>query len=154
MIGRIRGTLVARGMGGVEIATPGGVVYEISVPLTVAERLPALGEEIELRTVHVLREDQAALLVKGMMVDTHELHGRSSLLSCRLGRFHRGPIGRTQFRVLPLSPILSHNTPLWTTHVNPEFGFNGQPACQLAPSRPTPAHYPVIHDADGEVADD
>ena len=61
MIGRIRGTLVARGMEGVEIATPGGVVYEISVPLTVAERLPALGEEIELRTVHVLREDQAAL---------------------------------------------------------------------------------------------
>ncbi|MSR22197.1 MAG: Holliday junction branch migration protein RuvA [Gemmatimonadetes bacterium] len=61
MISRIRGKLVARGVDGVEIATAGGVVYEIAVPLTVAERLPPLGEEMELRTVYVVREDHAAL---------------------------------------------------------------------------------------------
>ncbi len=61
MISRLRGTLLTRRGMGVEIATSGGVVYEVDVPLSVVERLPAVGEEIELRTVQVVREDLIAL---------------------------------------------------------------------------------------------
>lgn len=45
----------------VEVETSGGVVYEVEVPLTVAQRLPGEGSRLELRTVHVVREDSAAL---------------------------------------------------------------------------------------------
>jgi len=61
VISRIRGTLVAHEESRVEVATAGGIVYEVEVPLTVAERLPAVGEEVELRTVFVVREDVQAL---------------------------------------------------------------------------------------------
>jgi len=61
MISRLVGTLVARTEHGVEIATGGGVVYEVEVPLSVAMRLPPTGEEVELRTVYRVREDQVAL---------------------------------------------------------------------------------------------
>src|SRR5687767_12168520 len=57
MISRVRGTLVRRDIGAVEIATTGGVTYEISIPLTVYERLPREGAEVELRTYQVVRED-------------------------------------------------------------------------------------------------
>lgn len=61
MISRLRGTLISREEERVEVATPGGVVYEVEIPLTVAERLPALGEEVELRTHLVVREDAQIL---------------------------------------------------------------------------------------------
>ena len=58
MISRVRGELLTRGVDGrVEIETPGGVVYEIWVPLTVLQRIPTPGSAIELRTVQVVRED-------------------------------------------------------------------------------------------------
>jgi holliday junction DNA helicase RuvA len=57
MISRLRGTLLSREEGKVEVATPGGVVYEVEVPLSVAERLPPLGREVDLRTVMIVRED-------------------------------------------------------------------------------------------------
>lgn len=44
-----------------EVETPGGVVYEVEVPLTVAERLPQVGQAVELRTVQVTREDSVSL---------------------------------------------------------------------------------------------
>jgi Holliday junction DNA helicase RuvA len=61
MISRIRGTILSRGVESIEIETSGGVVYEIFVPLTVMERVPGVGSEVELRTVHVVREDHTAL---------------------------------------------------------------------------------------------
>jgi len=61
MISRLRGVLLERGEHTVEIATAGGVVYEVEVPLSVAARLPAPGTEVELRTLHVVREEQFAL---------------------------------------------------------------------------------------------
>lgn len=57
MIARLRGTLVRRDSAAVEILTPGGVGYEVAVPSTVLERLPRLGEEVELRTLLVQREE-------------------------------------------------------------------------------------------------
>ena len=71
MISRIRGVLLEREVDHVEILTSGGVVYEVEVPLTVFQRLPAPGAEFELRTVHVVREDSADLY--GFM----EVHERS-----------------------------------------------------------------------------
>ena len=44
-----------------EVETAGGVVYEVEVPLTVYERLPAEGEAVELRTLQVAREDSLSL---------------------------------------------------------------------------------------------
>jgi Holliday junction DNA helicase RuvA len=69
MISRIRGVLLARDegvgaevpLGSLEISTPGGVVYRIEVPRTVAERLPAPGSEVELRVHHQIREDGQTL---------------------------------------------------------------------------------------------
>ncbi|UCC27213.1 MAG: hypothetical protein JSU98_15630, partial [Gemmatimonadales bacterium] len=57
MISRLRGTLLSRNPDAVEIETTGGVVYEVEVPTTVLERLPAVGEPVEMRTVQVVRED-------------------------------------------------------------------------------------------------
>ena len=61
MISRVRGTLVRRDLNSIEVATQGGVTYELLVPLTVFERLPREGGEVELRTYHVVREDAQEL---------------------------------------------------------------------------------------------
>lgn len=61
MISRLKGTLLSKTSDRVEIDTPGGVVYEADVPLTVFRRLPAEGSSIELRTLQVVREDSVAL---------------------------------------------------------------------------------------------
>lgn len=47
--------------GTLEVETGGGVVYEVAVPLTVLQRLPAPPAAIELRTFYVVKEDSAAL---------------------------------------------------------------------------------------------
>ena len=57
MISRIQGKLVRRDLGVVEVATAGGVTYEVSIPLTVYERLPREGADVELLTHLVVRED-------------------------------------------------------------------------------------------------
>lgn len=62
MISRVRGRVVGRDTDGVEIATAGGVVYEITVPLMVLQRIPpAPGDDFELRTLQVVRDDSVAL---------------------------------------------------------------------------------------------
>jgi Holliday junction DNA helicase RuvA len=67
VISRIRGTLLAREIGRAEVMTPGGVAYEMEIPTTVYERLPRPGEEVELRTMLVIRED--AQLLFGFLED-------------------------------------------------------------------------------------
>jgi holliday junction DNA helicase RuvA len=61
MISRIRGELIVRDLERVEVMTGGGVAYELFIPTTVYERLPRLGEQVTLRTHHVVREDSVAL---------------------------------------------------------------------------------------------
>lgn len=62
MISRIRGTLIHRDTDRIEVATPGGVVYEIFVPLSILERLPRPPkDDFEIRTLQVVREDSATL---------------------------------------------------------------------------------------------
>lgn len=61
MISRLRGRLVRRDIGSVEVMTPGGVGYELEIPLGVFERLPPEGAELELRTYQVVREDAVTL---------------------------------------------------------------------------------------------
>jgi holliday junction DNA helicase RuvA len=61
VISRLRGTLLVRELDRVEIMTPGGVGYELSVPRTAFERLPAVGQEMELFTYHLVREDAVLL---------------------------------------------------------------------------------------------
>lgn len=61
MISRIRGTLLVRELDRVEVLTPGGVGYEIAVPRSVFESLPAVGAEVDLRTLQVVREDAVLL---------------------------------------------------------------------------------------------
>src|SRR5438132_12128536 len=78
MISRVRGALVRRDLGTVEIMTSGGTAYELEIPLTVFERLPKEGADIELRTVLVVREDAHTLY--GFM-DDHERALFSRLLT-------------------------------------------------------------------------
>jgi holliday junction DNA helicase RuvA len=61
LISRIRGELIVRDLERVEVMTSGGVGYEISIPTTVFERLPRLGEQVTLRTYHLVREDAVGL---------------------------------------------------------------------------------------------
>lgn len=60
MITRITGTLVATTPLHAVIET-GGLAYEIHVPLTTAERLPAAGQQARLHTLVVYREDSQTL---------------------------------------------------------------------------------------------
>ena len=57
MIAHVRGKLVAKDLERVEIMTSGGTGYELSVPLSVFEMLPRVGEETALHTHLVVRED-------------------------------------------------------------------------------------------------
>ncbi|MGH7540680.1 MAG: Holliday junction branch migration protein RuvA [Gemmatimonadota bacterium] len=61
MIGRIRGRLLSKGPSGVEVLTASGVGYEIAIPVTLADRLPEPGDEVELHTTLVVREDALEL---------------------------------------------------------------------------------------------
>jgi Holliday junction DNA helicase RuvA len=61
MISRLKGILLRKTPDRVEVETPGGVVYEAEIPLTVFRRLPAEGAAMELRTLQVVREDSASL---------------------------------------------------------------------------------------------
>ena len=57
MIAQVAGRLAAKQADRVMILTAGGVGYEIVVPLSVMERLPAAGEAVSLATELVVRED-------------------------------------------------------------------------------------------------
>jgi holliday junction DNA helicase RuvA len=75
MISRLRGTLLRRDPDGVEIMTAGGVGYEVAIPLSVFEKLPRLGADLELLTHHVVREDDVMLF--GFLQEAErELFGR------------------------------------------------------------------------------
>jgi Holliday junction DNA helicase RuvA len=71
LISRVQGTLLTRELDRVEVMTAGGVGYELSIPRTVFERLPAVGKEVSLRAFHVVRED--AQLLFGFLDDTERL---------------------------------------------------------------------------------
>lgn len=57
MISRIRGKLLAKAIDRAEVVTPGGVAYELNIPVTLYERLPRLGAEVELHAALLARED-------------------------------------------------------------------------------------------------
>jgi Holliday junction DNA helicase RuvA len=57
MIAQVSGSLLAKELDHVEIMTPGGVGYEIAIPLGVYEKLPRIGETVALHTYLVVKED-------------------------------------------------------------------------------------------------
>ena len=57
MIAHLAGTLLAKTLDRVEVMTSGGVGYELSVPLSVYETLPKLGDDVRLHTYLVVKED-------------------------------------------------------------------------------------------------
>jgi Holliday junction DNA helicase RuvA len=61
MIAQVQGRLAVRDLDRVEIATAGGVAYEIAIPLTTFETLPPVGEVVTLHTHLVAREDEWSL---------------------------------------------------------------------------------------------
>jgi holliday junction DNA helicase RuvA len=75
MISRLRGTLLRREPHVLELMTPGGVGYEVSIPLSVFEKLPRVGQEVELLTHHVVREDDV-MLFGFLQPAERELFGR------------------------------------------------------------------------------
>lgn len=60
MIGRLRGTLAARGQNGA-VVDVGGVGYEVEVTPQTLSRLPGVGEEVVLHTHLHVREDLLAV---------------------------------------------------------------------------------------------
>lgn len=69
MIGRLRGTLLAKELDRVEVMTAGGVAYELSIPLGVYERLPRIGDEVSLHTQLVVRDDAWLLFGFGSVLE-------------------------------------------------------------------------------------
>jgi Holliday junction DNA helicase RuvA len=61
VIRRLRGTLLERGVDTVEVLAGDGLGYEVQVPLGLLDRLPAVGDEVELHTVLVVRDDALEL---------------------------------------------------------------------------------------------
>lgn len=61
MIASVSGRLAAKHADRVVVQTPGGVGYEVVVPLGVLERLPAVGEGTTLVTELIVREDGSFL---------------------------------------------------------------------------------------------
>jgi len=61
MIARLAGVVVAREGERIIVETSGGVGYEVAVPRTVLEQLPAVGGRVELATFLVVRDDGWAL---------------------------------------------------------------------------------------------
>jgi Holliday junction DNA helicase RuvA len=57
VIAHVAGTLLAKSLDRVEIMTPGGVGYELLIPLSVYETLPKVGDAVRLHTYLVVRED-------------------------------------------------------------------------------------------------
>jgi Holliday junction DNA helicase RuvA len=57
VIAHVAGTLLAKTLDRLEVMTAGGVGYELSVPLSVYETLPKLGENVRLHTYLVVKED-------------------------------------------------------------------------------------------------
>lgn len=58
MIARLTGTLVTKDLDRVEVLTPGGVGYELAIPLGTFEKLPRTGQTVTLHTALVVREDE------------------------------------------------------------------------------------------------
>lgn len=71
MISRIRGALLTREPDRVEVLTPGGVGYDVAVPRSVFQSLPPVGEQVELRTYQVVRED--AVMLFGFLEESDRL---------------------------------------------------------------------------------
>ena len=57
MISHVDGILSSKDIDRVEVMTPGGVGYEIQIPLGVFETLPKQGENVSLHTHLVVKED-------------------------------------------------------------------------------------------------
>lgn len=57
MISNVAGTLVAKELDRANVSTPGGVTYEVLIPLGVYETLPATGQAVSLHTYLVVKED-------------------------------------------------------------------------------------------------
>lgn len=57
MISRIAGRLVYKDIDRVEVETAGGVTYELFIPASVFEGLPAVGHEVQFHVVLVGRDD-------------------------------------------------------------------------------------------------
>jgi Holliday junction DNA helicase RuvA len=61
VIAQITGRLVVKELDRVEIATDGGVAYDVAIPLTTYEGLPRSGDAVTLYTQLVIRDDDWAL---------------------------------------------------------------------------------------------
>lgn len=57
MISQVSGTLVTKALDRIEVTTPGGVTYELAVPLSAYEALPNVGAQVTLQTHVVVRDD-------------------------------------------------------------------------------------------------
>jgi Holliday junction DNA helicase RuvA len=61
VISRVRGWLLRKELESVEVMTESGLGYEVAVPARLHEKLPDEGEEVELHTALVVRDDDMEL---------------------------------------------------------------------------------------------
>jgi len=57
VIARVEGKLVAKDLDSLEVMTTGGIAYELTIPLSVYEATPRVGEDVSLHTSLVVKED-------------------------------------------------------------------------------------------------
>jgi Holliday junction DNA helicase RuvA len=71
VISQIHGRLVAKELDRVAVMTPGGVGYELQIPLAVYESLPATGHDVTLHAQLVVREDGWLLFGFSSLFERH-----------------------------------------------------------------------------------
>jgi len=69
VIRRVVGQLFHKAPEGVEVMTSGGVSYELLVPVALLDRLPEVGQEVELHSALVSRDDSLELFGFGSSRD-------------------------------------------------------------------------------------
>jgi len=57
LIALVKGKLAAKDLDSLEVMTSGGVAYELTIPLSVYETLPRIGDDVTLHTSLVVKED-------------------------------------------------------------------------------------------------
>lgn len=101
MISRIKGKVLSLDTDRVEIETSAGLVYEVHVPLSIFQRLPAAGTELEILTAYVVQDDKPHLygfvedyerMLFRRLLGVHKVGPRLAL--AMLSTYHAGRLAR------------------------------------------------------------
>ena len=122
MLSLLTGTLLSKDLDRAEVLTPGGVGYELFIPLGTYEALPRAGEQVRLHTSLVVREDTHPALQQLLVQAAARVHGSAGWIaragqfpSSRQSEFPLSPEAERFYRTGP--PVLQRYLPFWAANL-------------------------------------